>query len=89
MRPAAGGLLVGLIALVYPNVLGVGYGSTDAALREPPPLWTLIGLIVAKTAATAICLGSGFGGGVFSPSLFLGAIPGAGRARSAPPRALR
>ncbi len=73
---APGGLSVGLIALVFPNVLGVGYGSTDAALREMLPFWTLIGLTFAKTAATAICLGSGFGGGVFSPSLFLGAMLG-------------
>ena len=76
VRPAVGGLLVGLIALIFPNVLGVGYGSTDAALRELLPFWTLVGLILAKTAATAICLGSGFGGGVFSPSLFLGAMLG-------------
>lgn len=76
LRPAVGGLLVGLIALVFPNVLGVGYGTTDAAIRDLLPFWTLIALLVAKTAATSICLGSGFGGGVFSPSLFLGAMLG-------------
>ena len=76
LRPAVGGLLVGLIALVFPNVLGVGYGTTDAAIRELLPFWTLIALLAAKTAATSICLGSGFGGGVFSPSLFLGAMLG-------------
>ena len=75
-KPAAGGLVVGLIALAFPNVLGVGYGTTDAALRELIPFWTLVALLIAKTAATAVSLGSGFGGGVFSPSLFMGAMLG-------------
>lgn len=75
-RPMFAGFLVGLIALVFPQVLGVGYGSMDAALKGQLTLYLLFALIVAKTAATAICLGSGFGGGVFSPSLFLGAMVG-------------
>ena len=75
-HPMAGGLLVGLIALVFPEVLGVGYESTDAALSASYPAWLLIALIVAKTAATAISIGSGFSGGVFSPSLFIGAMVG-------------
>ena len=74
--PAFGGLLVGCLALVFPEVLGVGYEATDAALSDLYPLWLLLALIVAKTAATAICLGSGFAGGVFSPSLFIGAMVG-------------
>lgn len=76
VRPAAGGLAVGAIALFYPQVLGVGYEATDAALSELYPLSLLLALILLKTAATAICLGSGFGGGVFSPSLFIGAMVG-------------
>ena len=74
--PAVGGLCVGLIAIAFPQVLGVGYEATDSALSELYPLWLLIVLIVAKTAATAISLGCRFGGGVFSPSLFLGAMVG-------------
>jgi CIC family chloride channel protein len=74
--PIGGGLAVGTIALAYPQVLGVGYEATDAALNEALSLELLIGLIVAKTAATAICLGCRFGGGVFSPALFLGAMLG-------------
>ena len=74
--PALGGLLVGAIAVFFPQVLGVGYEATDAALSELYPLWLLLALIIAKTAATAIALGSGFGGGVFSPSLFIGAMVG-------------
>lgn len=76
LRPCMGGLAVGMIALVFPQVLGVGYEATDQALNEEYTLIVLILLIVAKTTATAITLGSGFGGGVFSPSLFLGAMLG-------------
>jgi CIC family chloride channel protein len=76
LHPALAGLLVGAIALVFPQVLGVGYEATDAALSDSYELWLLLALIVAKTAATAICLGSGFAGGVFSPSLFIGAMVG-------------
>jgi len=76
LLPAAGGLLVGAIAIFYPHVLGVGYEATDAALKEQFSLWLLLQLIVAKTAATTISLGCRFGGGVFSPSLMLGALVG-------------
>jgi len=76
LRPACGGLLVGLIALAFPQVLGVGYEATDTALRGQFGLWMLFALLMVKTAATAISLGSGFGGGVFSPSLYLGAMLG-------------
>jgi len=75
-RPAVAGFLVGGIALAFPQVLGVGYEATDAALSDLYPLWLLIALIALKTAATAISLGCGFGGGVFSPSLFIGAMVG-------------
>jgi CIC family chloride channel protein len=76
LHPALGGLVVGLIALAFPHVLGVGYGATDAALNDLLPLWLLIELVVAKTVAVTVSIGSGFGGGVFSPSLFLGAMVG-------------
>ena len=75
-RPALGGLAVGVIALMYPHVLGVGYEATDAALSELYPLGLLVALVALKMAATAISLGCGFGGGVFSPSLFIGAMVG-------------
>ena len=76
LHPMVGGFLVGLLALAFPEVLGVGYGTTDAALRGNIELYLLLALIAAKTAAVAISLGSGFGGGVFSPSLFIGAVVG-------------
>lgn len=76
LRPAGGGLLVGLIAIQFPHVLGVGYEATDMALNEQFGLVMLMTLLVLKTATTAISLGCGFGGGVFSPSLYLGAMLG-------------
>jgi len=75
-HPMLGGAMVGLIAIAFPEVLGVGYGTTDAALQGHIALPLLLALLAAKTAAVAISLGSGFGGGVFSPSLFLGAMLG-------------
>lgn len=77
LRPAVGGLMVGAIALFVPQVLGVGYETTDATLKDSFTLPILLLLIVCKTAATSITLASRFGGGVFSPSLFLGALTGA------------
>jgi CIC family chloride channel protein len=76
IHPMLGGAMVGLIAIAFPEVLGVGYGTTDAALKGQIVLPLLLALLAAKTAAVAISLGSGFGGGVFSPSLFLGAMLG-------------
>ncbi|WP_027834431.1 chloride channel protein [Maritalea myrionectae] len=75
-RPAIGGFLVGIIALGFPQVLGVGYEATNAALTNQMGLWTMLTLIIAKTAATAITLASRFGGGIFSPALYLGAMTG-------------
>lgn len=76
IRPAIGGLAVGFIAIWFPQVLGVGYQATDLALRNQLPLDLMLTLIVMKTAATAICLASRFGGGIFSPSLYVGAMTG-------------
>ena len=76
LRPALGGLVVGAIALAYPEVLGVGYEATDQALRESLDFPLMAALILAKIGATAISIGARFGGGVFSPSLFLGAMTG-------------
>jgi CIC family chloride channel protein len=76
LRPALGGLAVGAIAIALPEVLAVGYEATDRALHGALPLWFLLALIAAKTAATSLSIGSGFVGGVFSPSLFVGAMTG-------------
>ncbi|GAB4363277.1 MAG: chloride channel protein [Oricola sp.] len=76
LRPVVGGAGVGAIAVAFPEVLGVGYETTDAALKNNLPLTLMLTLLVAKTAATAITLASRFGGGIFSPSLYLGAMAG-------------
>ena len=76
LRAALGGALVGCIAIWLPNVYGVGYGTISAALSGQLPAITLAALIVAKIAATSITIGSGGSGGIFAPSLFLGATTG-------------
>lgn len=76
LLPVLGGLLVGGIAVFFPQVLGVGYEVTDMALWRKLPLITMLTLIVVKTIATAITLGTRFGGGIFSPALYLGALTG-------------
>jgi CIC family chloride channel protein len=75
-RPVIGGFMVGAIGVYLPEVLGVGYEATDIALHSGMAVTLLLLLIVGKTAATAITLASRFGGGVFTPSLFLGAMTG-------------
>lgn len=76
LRPTFAGAVIGLAALFYPLILGVGYEGTALALNEQLDMSLLIGLLVAKTLCAAIALGSGFAGGVFSPSLFIGAMLG-------------
>jgi chloride channel protein, CIC family len=76
LRPASGGLVLGCIALAFPQIIGVGYEATDSALKEEYDLILLLSLIVVKTIATGITTGSRFGGGFFSPSLFVGAMTG-------------
>jgi CIC family chloride channel protein len=75
-KAAVGGLLVGAIGTQLPHVFGSGYGTINLALQGALPLAVLALLLVAKTAATSITLGSGGSGGVFAPSLFLGAATG-------------
>lgn len=75
-RPAAGGVVLGAIALFFPQIIGVGYEATDNALKGQYPLLLLLLLIVVKTIAVGVTFGSRFGGGFFSPSLFIGAMTG-------------
>lgn len=76
LHPAIGGLMIGGIAIAFPQVLGVGYQATDLALKEALPLTLMAALVVAKLAATSLAIGSGFAGSVFSPSVFIGAMAG-------------
>jgi CIC family chloride channel protein len=77
LKPGIGGLGVGLISLALPYVYGVGYETINAALWGRTALWLLLLLIPAKILATSCTLGSGGSGGVFAPSLFMGAVLGA------------
>ncbi len=76
LKAGLGGLLVGAIGIGLPHVFGVGYGSITAALHGELPLLLLGALLLAKLVATSITIGSGGSGGVFAPSLFLGAMTG-------------
>jgi len=76
LKLPAGGLAVGAIGVFFPHVFGVGYSTINAALAGSVPLLLLAALLVAKIAATSVTLGSGGSGGIFAPSLFLGAVTG-------------
>jgi CIC family chloride channel protein len=76
LRPAIGGLLLGGIAIYFPQVLGSGHGAIQYHFDMR---WTFVPLVIllfAKLAASAISVGSGFRGGLFSSSLFLGCLFG-------------
>ena len=76
LKASLGGLLVGAIGISLPNVFGVGYSTISMALTGALPVTLLGVLLVAKIAATSITIGSGGSGGIFAPSLFLGAVTG-------------
>jgi CIC family chloride channel protein len=76
LQPSVGGLLVGLIALFVPEVLGVGYDYVERVLGGDLALKTLLLLAGLKIIATAVCYSSGNAGGIFGPSLFIGAMIG-------------
>ena len=76
LRPAIGGLAVGAMALVTPAVLSSGHSAMRVALDAPYTMTHITILIVLKSVASAISIGSGFRGGLFFASLFLGALVG-------------
>lgn len=75
-RMAMGGLFVGMIALIYPQVWGNGYEVANQMVHERMTLQKLSGIFVAKLVATVLTVGSGAVGGVITPTLFLGAALG-------------
>jgi CIC family chloride channel protein len=81
LKAGVGGLGVGIIGVWVPEALGVGYGSIGTMLAGQLPALTLGVLLAAKLAATSLTIGSGGSGGIFAPSLFLGAALG-GRSAS-------
>ncbi|PLX67508.1 MAG: chloride channel protein [Denitrovibrio sp.] len=74
-KPALGGLLMGCVALLSRDVMGVGYDTIDSILRHETGL-ILIVLVLLKVIATSLTLGSGGSGGLFVPSLYIGAATG-------------
>jgi CIC family chloride channel protein len=76
LKTTIGGLLLGLWGISFPQVFGVGYGAMDLALLGRMEAWLLLVLIFVKILATSLTLGSGSSGGIFAPSLFIGAMTG-------------
>lgn len=75
-RPAIAGLLLGLIAIPFPHIIGVGYETTAAALAGHIGLLAAISFAVVKAIAVAITFGGRMGGGIFSPALVMGSLTG-------------
>lgn len=76
VKAPIGGLAVGVMGIWLPEVFGVGYSTINAALTGSLPVLLLAALVMAKMLATSVTLASGGSGGVFAPSLFLGAMTG-------------
>jgi chloride channel protein, CIC family len=76
LRPAVAGALLGGLAIWFPHIIGVGYETTTAALTGSLLLHEAIVFVALKVLAVAITIGGRMGGGVFSPSLMIGALTG-------------
>ena len=76
LRPAAGGVLLGLLLLAVPQMYGVGYPVLQLAIAGHYAILVLLGLLAAKILATSMTMWIGGSGGVFAPSLFMGAMLG-------------
>jgi chloride channel protein, CIC family len=77
LKPALGGLLIGVVGIYFPESLGIGYGTLETVLRGVDIPWTfLLALAIGKAVLMAVSFGSGFLGGFFAPSLFVGAALG-------------
>lgn len=76
LKPAVGGLLLGVLAIFFPQVLADGYPTISQALNGDVVLGLLAVLAFGKLLATSFTLGSGNSGGIFAPSLFMGACLG-------------
>lgn len=76
LKPAVGAIVVGLTGLLFPQALGTGLSTIEQSLNGSLPWNLLLLLVLAKLIATSFTLGSGNSGGIFSPSLFMGAMLG-------------
>lgn len=80
LKPAIGGLLVGLIGLVLPQALGMGYGWVQISMGKgllDLPLWVVLALPLTKIVTTGLSIGSGGSGGIFGPGMVIGGMTGA------------
>ena len=75
-QPVAGGLLVGVMGWFVPQSLGIGYQYVSQALNEKMALQVMAVLLAMRVLGTAVCYASGNAGGIFGPSLFIGAMLG-------------
>jgi CIC family chloride channel protein len=76
LRPAVAGLLLGLIAIPFPHIIGVGYETTSDALTGRLLFHEAVVFTLVKIVAVAVTFGGRMGGGIFSPSLMVGALTG-------------
>ena len=76
LKLALGGLIVGVISIWWPQVWGNGYSVVNDVLLHPWPLGLIVAVLIAKVFATAATTGSGAVGGVFTPTIFVGAMLG-------------
>jgi len=76
LRPAAGGILLGLILLALPQMYGVGYPVMEEAINGGYAVWFMVVLLVGKMVATSVSFGIGGLGGLVAPALFMGAMLG-------------
>ena len=80
IKPGIGGLIVGLIGLVLPQALGMGYGWVQVSMGTGLlgiPLWVILLLPFAKILTTGLSIGSGGSGGIFGPGMVIGGMVGA------------
>ncbi|MCT4536347.1 chloride channel protein [Halodesulfovibrio sp.] len=76
LKAALGGLCIGGILLLFPELMGVGYGAITLSLMDKMAWGTMLILIFLKIFATSLTISSGGSGGIFAPSLFIGAMTG-------------
>jgi CIC family chloride channel protein len=76
LKPAIGGALIGVIAIRFPEIFGVGYEAINEALTGDLGWKLLLILVMVKIVAVSLTIGSGGSGGIFAPSLFIGAMVG-------------
>jgi len=83
IHPIIGGVIVGVVALRFPQIMGIGYETVEAMLQDVEfSLRLLVELLLVKLVMTAISSGSGFVGGLFAPAMFLGASFGGAYAKT-------